>query len=53
MDGIKFWASERSWVLVRPSGTEPIVRVFSEAETQEAADQLAKRFAKVAALAAA
>ena len=53
VDGIKFWAGDHSWVLVRPSGTEPVVRVFSEAETQEAADQLAKRFAKVAALAAA
>jgi len=53
VDGIKFWASEHSWVLVRPSGTEPVVRIFSEAETQEAADQLAKRFAKVAASAAA
>jgi len=53
VDGLKFWAGERSWVLVRPSGTEPVVRVFSEAETQEAADQLAKRFAKVAASAAA
>jgi phosphomannomutase/phosphoglucomutase len=53
IDGIKFWASEHSWVLIRPSGTEPVVRIFSEAETQEAADQLAKRFAKVAASAAA
>ena len=47
VDGVKVWASERSWVLIRPSGTEPIVRIFSEAETQEAADQLVKRFAKV------
>lgn len=53
VDGIKFWAGEHSWVLVRPSGTEPVVRIFSEAETQEAADLLAKRFAKVAASAAA
>jgi phosphomannomutase/phosphoglucomutase len=52
IDGIKFWASEHSWVLVRPSGTEPVIRIFSEAESQEAADQLAKRFAKVAASAA-
>ncbi|HKT21126.1 MAG TPA: phosphoglucosamine mutase [Nitrososphaerales archaeon] len=47
VDGVKIWASEHSWVLVRPSGTEPIVRIFSEAETQDAADQLVKKFAKI------
>jgi phosphomannomutase/phosphoglucomutase len=47
VDGIKVWTSEHSWVLVRPSGTEPIVRIFAEAETQEGADQLVKKFAKV------
>ena len=47
VDGIKIWAAERAWVLVRPSGTEPIVRIFAEAETQEEADQLVKKFEKV------
>ncbi|QQG48488.1 MAG: phosphoglucosamine mutase [archaeon] len=46
-DGIKLWLDDRSWVLVRPSGTEPIVRVFAEAETQERADLLLKRYVKV------
>jgi phosphoglucosamine mutase len=32
-------------VLVRPSGTEPLVRVLAEAETQEAADSLCARIA--------
>ena len=47
-DGIKLWTSEHSWVLVRPSGTEPIMRIFGEAETQEAADQLVKKFERIA-----
>ncbi|MDE1853157.1 MAG: phosphoglucosamine mutase [Thaumarchaeota archaeon] len=51
VDGVKIWTGEHSWVLVRPSGTEPIVRIFSEAETQEAAEQLVKKFARVARLA--
>ena len=46
-DGIKLWPTDRSWVLIRPSGTEPIVRIFGEAETQEAADQTVKKFEKV------
>ena len=32
-------------VLVRPSGTEPVVRLLAEAETQEAADELCARIA--------
>ncbi len=46
-DGIKLWTGEHTWVLVRPSGTEPIMRIFAEAEAQEVADQLVKKFAKV------
>ncbi|MDA4127239.1 MAG: phosphoglucosamine mutase [Thaumarchaeota archaeon] len=47
VDGVKVWTDERSWVLVRPSGTEPIVRIFAESDTQEKADQLVKKFARV------
>jgi len=47
VDGMKLWTDEHSWVLVRPSGTEPIVRIFAESETQEGADQLVKRFVRV------
>jgi phosphomannomutase / phosphoglucomutase len=46
-DGLKIWADEKSWVLVRPSGTEPIVRIFAESDTQEKADSLLKKFAKM------
>ena len=53
VDGIKLWASEHSWVLIRPSGTEPIVRVFAEAESQDGADQLVKKFAKLVSSASA
>ncbi|MGH7912664.1 MAG: phosphoglucomutase/phosphomannomutase family protein [Candidatus Dormibacteraceae bacterium] len=31
-DGYKFTLEDRSWVLLRASGTEPIVRVYSEAQ---------------------
>jgi phosphomannomutase / phosphoglucomutase len=47
IDGIKLWTDDHSWVLIRPSGTEPIFRIFAEARTQETADQLVKKFAKV------
>ncbi|MDV3278094.1 MAG: phosphoglucosamine mutase [Nitrososphaerales archaeon] len=47
IDGLKILTDEHSWVLVRPSGTEPIIRIFTESQSQEKADALTKRFAKV------
>ena len=49
IDGVKVWTDDRSWVLVRPSGTEPVIRIFAESGTQDGADQLVKKFAKVVA----
>ena len=39
-DGLKIWR-DNSWVQVRASNTEPILRVMAEAPTQQAADALA------------
>ena len=33
LDGFKFHFDENSWVMIRPSGTEPVLRVYSEAPT--------------------
>jgi phosphomannomutase len=32
-DGFKFYLADGSWVLLRTSGTEPLIRVYSEAAT--------------------
>ncbi len=37
-DGFKFFVADGSWLLVRFSGTEPLVRVYTEATTQAMAD---------------
>jgi len=34
-DGVKALLEDGSWLLVRPSGTEPKMRVYAEAETEE------------------
>jgi phosphomannomutase/phosphoglucomutase len=34
IDGIKVWVPPRSWILIRPSGTEPIFRIMAEAPTK-------------------
>ena len=35
------------WVLVRPSGTEPIIRVFAESDTEEKVNALFRKFVKL------
>ena len=34
IDGIKVWIPPRSWILIRPSGTEPVFRILAEAPTK-------------------
>jgi alpha-D-glucose phosphate-specific phosphoglucomutase len=34
-DGIKYLLQDDSWLLIRPSGTEPVLRVYAEAATAE------------------
>ena len=49
MDGRKVYL-EDGWVIVRFSGTEPRVRIFAEAPTEEEARQTVKRMADFAGL---
>ena len=39
-DGFKFWVDDGSWLLVRFSGTEPLVRVYAEASGAQLRDAL-------------
>jgi phosphomannomutase len=43
IDGVKI-DFESNWVHLRKSNTEPIVRIYTEAKSQEEADALAQRF---------
>ncbi|MFD1633436.1 phosphoglucomutase/phosphomannomutase family protein [Haloplanus ruber] len=40
LDGFKLLLADGSWLLVRPSGTEPKMRVYAEAETRERVDAI-------------
>ena len=40
-DGVKVWM-EDGWLLIRPSGTEPIFRIYAESESREKAEKLGK-----------
>ncbi|HLE75679.1 MAG TPA: phosphoglucosamine mutase [Candidatus Bathyarchaeia archaeon] len=40
IDGVKIWFEDKSAILVRPSGTEPVYRLYAEAKNQEKALKL-------------
>jgi alpha-D-glucose phosphate-specific phosphoglucomutase len=35
-DGVKFYLADNSWLLIRPSGTEPVLRIYAEGRSPEA-----------------
>ncbi|OGN81443.1 MAG: phosphoglucosamine mutase [Chloroflexi bacterium GWB2_54_36] len=35
VDGVKYIMSDDSWLLIRPSGTEPVLRVYAEGRTDD------------------
>ena len=34
-DGIKIVFDKKNWIMVRPSGTEPIIRVYAESDSEK------------------
>jgi phosphoglucomutase len=40
IDGVKFLFGNDTWMLMRPSGTEPLVRIYAEAEDKKTVDEL-------------
>ena len=35
LDGVRVDVDDKGWVLVRPSGTEPLVRLYAEGRTEQ------------------
>ena len=49
IDGVKIsFEARKEWVHLRRSNTEPIIRIYAEAATQEAADALAQQIIAIA-----
>lgn len=44
VDGVKIWFPDKSWILIRPSGTEPIYRLYSEAKTRSKTMNLISKY---------
>lgn len=44
IDGVKIWFADKSDILIRPSGTEPLYRLYAEAKTKEKASRLINEY---------
>ncbi|HHG86485.1 MAG TPA: phosphoglucomutase/phosphomannomutase family protein [Bacteroidetes bacterium] len=42
LDGYKFFLPNEEWVMIRPSGTEPVLRIYAESSTREGAEAILK-----------
>jgi len=40
IDGFKYFFEDKSWIMIRPSGTEAIVRIYAESDTLKKLDYL-------------
>lgn len=49
-DGVKFIMADDSWLLIRPSGTEPVLRVYSEGADKKAVTNILAAGRKLAGL---
>ena len=43
-DGIKIIIDEKNWIMIRPSGTEPIIRIYAESDSQKNLDDLISKY---------
>lgn len=47
-DGVKLYLEDnKSWILVRPSGTEPLLRIYFESDSQEKIEKFKKDISKL------
>lgn len=40
LDGVKFYLADGGWLLIRPSGTEPVLRIYAESHSDETVKQM-------------
>ena len=44
LDGAKMWIDEETWIMVRPSGTEPLVRMYADSTDKSLLDSKVREY---------
>jgi phosphomannomutase/phosphoglucomutase len=44
IDGVKIWSDAESWIMFRPSGTEPLIRIYAESNDKSLLDSKVKEY---------
>jgi phosphomannomutase/phosphoglucomutase len=47
LDGAKIWIDDETWVMVRPSGTEPLIRMYAESTDKDLLDSKVREYSNV------
>lgn len=47
IDGVKIWIDEETWVMVRASGTEPLIRMYAESTDKDLLDSKVREYTHV------
>jgi phosphomannomutase/phosphoglucomutase len=47
LDGAKVWIDEETWLMVRPSGTEPLIRMYAESTDKSLLDSKVDEYRRI------
>ena len=47
LDGVKVWIDDQTWLMIRPSGTEPLVRMYAESYTPSLLESKVKEYTRI------
>ncbi|HEX9678530.1 phosphoglucosamine mutase [Nitrososphaera sp.] len=47
MDGAKIWIDDETWLMVRPSGTEPLIRMYAESTDKSLLDSKVDEYSRI------
>jgi phosphomannomutase/phosphoglucomutase len=47
LDGAKMWIDDESWIMIRPSGTEPLIRMYGESISKTLLDSKVREYTRI------
>jgi phosphomannomutase / phosphoglucomutase len=47
VDGVKIWIDNETWIMVRPSGTEPLIRMYGESNDKSLLDSKVEEYRRI------